>query len=406
MSAVPSSFHTPGPSGERPAWRRALDARIDRWMAHPGLYRRALANPLTRWMTRRRAERLFGVMAGFVHSQVLLSCVRLQVFEHVFDAPKTLPELAELTGLPEAALERLLRSAVAIELLAPRGGGRYGLGPLGRPLAADAGLRNMVEHHAVLYEDLRDPLSLLRGSAAAMHAYWPYTEGSEAADAGRWAPEQVGRYSDLMARSQRYLVDELLAAYPFAEHACVMDVGGGLGAWISALAGHAPQLRLKLFDLPPVAQLARARLMQAGLGARVDVHGGSFEHDRLPEGADLVTLLRVAHDHPDEVVRHLLASIHAALPVGGTLVLAEPMADPDGAPAAADAYYHFYLLAMGAGRLRTPGELMGLMAEAGFGHLELVPNPMPLHGRILVGRKTAGLPANRGSLTPSSVNKS
>ena len=32
---------------ERPAWRRALDARIDRWMARPELYRRALALPLS-----------------------------------------------------------------------------------------------------------------------------------------------------------------------------------------------------------------------------------------------------------------------------------------------------------------------------------------------------------------------
>ena len=36
---------------ERPAWRQALDARIDRWMAAPALYRWALSNPLTRWIT-------------------------------------------------------------------------------------------------------------------------------------------------------------------------------------------------------------------------------------------------------------------------------------------------------------------------------------------------------------------
>jgi hypothetical protein len=47
---------------------------------------------------------------------------------------------------------------------------------------------------------------------------------------------------------------------------------------------------------------------------------------------------------------------------------------------------------------------MGLMAEAGFGHLELVPNPLPLHGRILIGRKTAGLPLDRGLKTRETVN--
>jgi len=151
-------------------------------------------------------------------------------------------------------------------------------------------------------------------------------------------------------------------------------------------------LQLQLFDLPPVVALARAHLQGLGVAQRVQLHGGSFAHDPLPRGADLVTLLRVAHDHPDHVVRALLAAIHAALPAGGTLLLAEPMAQSEPGPSAADAYYHFYLMAMGAGRLRTPQELMALMAEAGFGSLELVPNAMPLHGRLLVGRKPGGLP--------------
>ncbi|NBT55801.1 MAG: hypothetical protein EBT05_13305, partial [Betaproteobacteria bacterium] len=109
--------------------------------------------------------------------------------------------------------------------------------------------------------------------------------------------------------------------------------------------------------------------------------------------ADLVTLIRVAHDHPDADVRTVLAAIFEALPVGGTLLLAEPMAqEPEHAPQG-DAYFHFYLLAMGAGRLRTSRELMAMMADAGFTHLEVVPNPMPLQTQILVGRKSQGLPA-------------
>ena len=390
---------------ERPAWRRALDARIDRWMADPGLYRWAVSNPLTRWLTQRRADQLFEVMAGFVHSQVLLACVRLRLLETVADAPRTLHELSASCGVPAPALERLLRSAVAVRLLAARGGGRYGLGPLGRPVAADAGLRNMIEHNAVLYEDLRDPLALMHGaSEAAMNAYWPYAQSVDPQTLGSWAPDKVALYSELMASSQRFLIDELLAAYAFSEHQCVMDVGGGKGAWITALDRHVPGLQLKLFDLPPVAELARAHLQQGGLADRVQVHGGSFTAHPLPRGADLVTLLRVAHDHPDHVVRALLAAIHEALPVGGTLLLAEPMAEADGEPATADAYYHFYLLAMGAGRLRTPAELMRLMAEAGFTHLEQVPNPMPLHGRILLGRKSAGLPAEAVPGSDKSVN--
>jgi demethylspheroidene O-methyltransferase len=51
---------------------------------------------------------------------------------------------------------------------------------------------------------------------------------------------------------------------------------------------------------------------------------------------------------------------------------------------------------MGAGRLRTPQELQTMMEEAGFTHVELVPNAMPIHARILVGRKSQCLPLVSG----------
>jgi len=386
-----SAPHLPHPMrlpAERPAWRRALDARIDRWLTQPELYRFAIGNPITRWFTRRRAEKLFGVMAGFVHSQVLLACVRLQLLEAVRTQPRTLEELATLAQVPAAPLERLIRSAVSLQLLEPRGGGRFGLGALGAPVATHAGLRDMIEHNAVLYADMADPVQLLRAqSDAAMHALWPYTDASDAQAVQGWSDVKVAQYSELMASSQRFVIDELLATYPFEQHRCVLDVGGGKGGWIGALAQHAPTLQLQLFDLPPVVALARRHLQGLGVAQRVAVHGGSFAHDPLPRGADLVTLLRVAHDHPDHVVRALLASIHAALPDGGTLLLAEPMAEPQDRPAAGDPYFHFYLLAMGQGRLRTPDELMALMTEAGFRRPELLRNPMPMHARLIVGRK-------------------
>jgi demethylspheroidene O-methyltransferase len=62
------------------------------------------------------------------------------------------------------------------------------------------------------------------------------------------------------------------------------------------------------------------------------------------------------------------------------------MADPRGARQ--DAYFHFYLMAMGEGRLRTPQKLSDMMLEAGFTRVELLSNPMPTHARILIAQKT------------------
>jgi demethylspheroidene O-methyltransferase len=387
----------PRAQGRHTPWRDRLSAVVDSWMTSATFYRWSLANPLTRWVTRRRARQVFDLMAGFVYSQVLLACVRLRILEAVAERPRSLEELAQWTHLPAAGLQRLLQSALALRLLDLRSQGRYGLGPLGAPVAGYAGIRAMIEHHAVLYMDMQDPVAMLRGPGqpGAMAQYWPYTlaPGAQAAT-GNTQAEKYARYSNLMSASQPFVVDEILASYRFDEHRCVLDVGGGQGTFLSRLAEHAKHLQLHLFDLPEVAMLASANFARQGLQARTEATPGSFLLDPLPQGADLVTLIRVAHDHPDDDVRTVLAAIFTALPVGGTLLLAEPMAqEPENAPQG-DAYFHFYLLAMGAGRLRTSRELMSMMAEAGFSNLELVPNPMPLQTQILVGRKSQGLPAN------------
>ena len=109
-----------------------------------------------------------------------------------------------------------------------------------------------------------------------------------------------------------------------------------------------------LFDLPPVAARAAARLRRARPGARAPTRvGGDFLADPLPTGADVVSLVRVVHDHDDDAALAILRAARQALPPDGTLLLAEPMAGAAGAEPVGDAYFGFYLLAMGSGRPRT-----------------------------------------------------
>ena len=156
-------------------------AQLERWYAHPSLYRWSLGNPLTRWLTRRRTRKLFDLMSGFVHSQVLLACVRLDLFRSLHHAPANLAELARRTELAPSVLQRLLLSAVALGLLEQRSQGRFGLGPLGVPLAQHEGIAQMIEHNHLLYQDMQDPLQFL-GNAwrGSMADYWPYAHAKPA----------------------------------------------------------------------------------------------------------------------------------------------------------------------------------------------------------------------------------
>jgi hypothetical protein len=57
----------------------------DRLIASPRVQRWALANPLTRPIARRRARAMLDLCAGFVYSQVLFTCVRLRLFDILFN---------------------------------------------------------------------------------------------------------------------------------------------------------------------------------------------------------------------------------------------------------------------------------------------------------------------------------
>lgn len=375
-SAVPAS----GPS-----WRdRWLSAR-DRLLASPRFQHWAAAFPLTRPIAQRRARALFDLCAGFVYAQVLLACVQLRLFDILAEGPQTGPVLAGRLGLSAEAAQRLLLAAVSLELVEHRGRDRFGLGQLGAAFLGNPGVAAMVEHHTLLYGDLRDPVALLRGERQGtdLGRYWAYaSSGRPAALAG----EQVAAYSALMSASQPLVAGDILDAYPLERHRCLLDIGGGEGAFLAAAAARAPELRLMLFDLPPVVERAQARLNAAGLAGRTAVFGGDFSADPLPQGADVVSLVRVAHDHDDASVLALLQAARRALPDDGVLLLAEPMSGTAGALPIGDAYFGFYLLAMGSGRPRTPDELRGMLGASGFSRVQLAPTRRPLLTRLLVAR--------------------
>ena len=114
--------------------------------------------------------------------------------------------------------------------------------------------------------------------------------------------------------------------------------------------------------------------------------GGDAFHESLPGGADLVSLVRVVHDHDDEAAMVLLRGVRAALPEGGTLLVAEPMAGVRGAERVGGAYFGLYLLAMGSGRARTPAELRGMLLRAGFRSARVRGTATPVQTGLIVAR--------------------
>lgn len=364
------------------AWRNRL-------LADPEFHKRARRNPLLRIIARRRARNLFDLCSGFVYSQILSSCVQLQLFQLLQPGPLSSDEIAKAIGLDRDATEVLLRSATSLKLLENRGAQIYGLGIHGAALLANPGVCKMIEHHAFFYRDMTDPVSLLKSEQdeTMLSMFWDYA-GARQQQSGSGLGSEP--YTELMSASQAMVAEQIIDTYPMHSHQRILDVGGGDGTFLRTVAAAAPDLSLMLFDLPPVADQARRKFAECTerneLSNEVHCFGGSVFDDDLPEGADVVSLVRVIHDHNDDAALAILKRCRAALPSGGTLLVAEPMAREKVGDPATDAYFGFYLHAMGRGRPRTAQELEQLIEQAGFDRCHSARTHLPMLTSLLVAK--------------------
>ena len=277
-----------------PAWYERVRDRWNALVATDKFQRWSARFPLTRPVTMRRSRALFDVVSGFVYTQTLLACVELDLFAFLAGGARTVDEIAEHTNLSRASTERLLNAAVSLRLLMKRRHGRYALGALGAPLVDNTGVLALIRHHRMAYQDLSDPVALLRQGSdfrTELSRYWSY------ADAPR--PQQiddarVAAYSEIMADTLPPVAHDVLDAYDLSKHECLLDVGGGEGVFLSFVGQRHPHLQLRLFDLPAVAARAKARLGQAGFAADAEMVEGLPRRleqgtavglrDELPEG--------------------------------------------------------------------------------------------------------------------------
>jgi demethylspheroidene O-methyltransferase len=359
----------------------ALLQRRDRLLGNPAFHRAVLRFPPTRWIARRRARELFDITAGFVYSQVLAACVELDLFERLAEGPRKTAELAAESAVPADALERLLEAAGELRLLQRSTAGSWRLGELGAASRGSPGIAAMVRHHGVLYRDLADPIALLRDrSTSQLGDYWGY-----AAKPGQSESHNAARYSDLMAQSQSFVADDVLAHCPLFGRQHLLDIGGGSGVFAAEAMRRFPGLRATVFDLPDVADLAISRFTRENLDDRGSAIGGNMFEDALPAGMDVISLVRILHDHDDESVIALLAAARAAIRPDGLLLIAEPMGETASARGVG-AYFHLYLWAMRSGRPRSAARLCELLEAAGFADVRERRTYQPLLVRVITAR--------------------
>jgi len=252
-------------------------------------------------------------------------------------------------------LARLLDACVALELLEKR----------------DGGYVNTPQADKYLRSDSPDSLTgYIHYSNDALYPMWAHLDDAVREGTPRWRQTfgvQGGIFSGFFKTEHdkreflkgmhgfgRTCSPAVAAAFDLSRFHRLIDLGGASGHLAEAVRERYPQIQTQVFDLPEVAALYPGTI------------AGDFFTDPLPE-ADLYSLGRILHDWSDEKVRRLLAKVHASLPAGGGLLIAEKLLAPD----RVSAHMQSLNMLIGTeGRERSVSEYEALLRTARFSKVE------------------------------------
>ena len=183
-------------------------------------------------------------------------------------------------------------------------------------------------------------------------------------------------FNEAMASSTEGAAAAVVKAYDFSRCRTIVDVGGGTGAFLSAILRATPQARGILFDQPSVAAAARQVLAHADVAGRCEVVGGDFL-EAVPHGGDVYILSWIIHDWDDERSIAILANCRRAMARDSRLLLIEQVVPSGNEPSLSKLYDVHMLVLYSGGRERTRDEYQDLLRAAGLRLTKILPTEVP-----------------------------
>jgi ubiquinone/menaquinone biosynthesis C-methylase UbiE len=262
-------------------------------------------------------EQIMKIASGFMAAKHLFAASELGLFEALADSPADIGALAARTGLTVRAARISADAMVALEVLV-REGDTYRNGP-----AAAQFLSGRTQADLRPFLRFWDKIS-----------YRTWTALAEALGSG--PPTEIFELDDDLQTIASAGIEAVLAgpaaALPnvvdFVAARRLLDIGGGTGSWSIAAARACPTLQATVLDLPVVADLARARVTDAGLSDRIHVVVGDATSDDFPTGHDVFLVANLVHYWSPDENRVFLARVRRAAVAGARLLLADFWTDP------------------------------------------------------------------------------
>jgi acetylserotonin N-methyltransferase len=308
---------------------------------------------------------IFELFDAFRRSKTMFAAESLGIFESLAGKSKTVEMLAQELSLNADALTRLLDALVAMNLL-NAAEGTYTNAPVANEYLVRTSPRSMNGYVRYSNDILFRLWANLEDAVREGTHRWPQAFNLEGPIFSSFFKTDDAMRTFLKGMHGFGMVasPKVVEAFDLSPYRTFCDLGGATGHLVSAACDRYPKLQGILFELAKVIPFAMEYPH-----ARVKLHAGDFFTDPLPP-ADLYALGRIVHDWNEEKIYFLLMKIHAALPDGGALLIAEKILYDDKQGPLPANLQSLNMLICTEGKERSLPEYRRLLTTAGFSSVE------------------------------------
>ncbi len=304
--------------------------------------------------------RLQRLSRAYWESAALMAAVELGLFTAIARGAATLPALAEAMAIAPVNAERLVTVCVALGLVVRDGDRLRNATDVerflveGQPTYAGPWIlftQPDWDRWGRLAEILRrqDPPVILGKYTTGFTVEAARTYHEATYSIGMGAGRRFVRQVDLSPRRR------------------ILDLGGGSGCYCIVAAQAHAQLTAVVFDLPPVAEVAREFIASHGLSGRITAQGGDFTRDPFPCDADVVIMASNLPQYSAEIIQRVIGKAYAALLPGGEMHLIGEMLNAERTGPVDPALWGLNEAIHGStGRAHSSTECIGYLEGAGF----------------------------------------
>ena len=326
-------------------------------------------------------RRIWDLWLSGTYQAAIVAADEAGVVSSLDEKPATIAELALRLDYDERATGILLRLLASLGLLTQRLG-RFQLTDQARVYLVPSSpfywghmMRVGVSewHRSTLLSKLRQ-----KGSDSAASPEGPPQISGVGRVSDNWAAGNVSldQARDVAARMHSHSLPAAIGAacnYDFKAIRRVLDVGGGSGCFMIAMAQEHPHLRCTIMELQAMCEVAESYIKAGDVADRVDTTAVDMFRQPWPQGYDAVFFSNVWHDWNFQTCKWLASRSFEALPSGGRIMLHEMLLDDDGAGPATAAAFSMLMLLATQGQQFTFGELKTILEGASFTGIEAFP---------------------------------